>query len=77
MIFTDDVKCSHGATVGEMDKEAYFYLISRGIAPDEARAILIEAFIGDVVDGIDILEIRDHFITRTASWMKDAFGGNE
>ena len=77
MIFTDDVKCSHGATVGQMDKEAYFYLVSRGIAPAEARAILVEAFIGDVIDGIDILEIRDHFITRTSSWMADAFGGNE
>ena len=75
MIFTDDVKCSHGATVGQMDKNAYFYLISRGIAPAQARAILVEAFIGDVMDGIDILEIRDHFLARAHAWMEHAFKG--
>ena len=44
-IFADDVKCSHGATVGELDAEQLFYLRSRGIAPDEARAMLVRAFL--------------------------------
>jgi Fe-S cluster assembly protein SufD len=48
-IYADDVKCAHGATVGELSKEALFYLESRGIAPDEAQALLTEAFIGDAI----------------------------
>ena len=51
-IFADDVKCAHGATVGELDKQALFYLASRGIAPAEAKALLLRAFIGSVFDGI-------------------------
>ena len=51
-IFADDVKCAHGATVGELDKNALFYLQSRGIAPAEAKALLLRAFIGSVFDGI-------------------------
>jgi Fe-S cluster assembly protein SufD len=51
-IFADDVKCAHGATVGELDKTALFYLESRGLAPAEAKALLLRAFIGSVFDGI-------------------------
>ncbi len=48
-IFADDVKCSHGATVGELDAEQLFYLRSRGIAPDDARAILVRAFLDEAL----------------------------
>ncbi len=48
-IYADDVKCAHGATVGELSKEALFYLASRGVEPAEAQALLTEAFIGDAV----------------------------
>lgn len=48
-IFADDVKCAHGATVGELSKDALFYLASRGVGPAEARALLTEAFIGDAL----------------------------
>ena len=51
-IFADDVKCAHGATVGELDAMALFYLQSRGIAPAEAKALLLRAFVGSVFDGI-------------------------
>jgi Fe-S cluster assembly protein SufD len=51
-IFADDVRCAHGATVGELDANALFYLQSRGIAPAEAKALLLRAFIGSVFDGI-------------------------
>ncbi len=51
-IFADDVKCAHGATVGELDANALFYLESRGIAPAEAKALLLRAFVGSVFDGI-------------------------
>lgn len=51
-IFADDVKCAHGATVGELDATALFYLESRGIAPAEAKKLLLCAFVGSVFDGI-------------------------
>jgi len=49
-IFADDVKCSHGATVGELDAEQLFYLRSRGIPEVEARAILVRAFLAEALD---------------------------
>ena len=51
-IYADDVKCAHGATVGELDAMALFYLASRGIAPAEAKALLLRAFIGSVFDDV-------------------------
>jgi Fe-S cluster assembly protein SufD len=49
-IFADDVRCTHGATVGQLDKEALFYMQSRGIAAAEARSLLTYAFAGEVLD---------------------------
>lgn len=51
-IFADDVKCAHGATVGELDAQALFYLESRGIAPAEAKKLLLHAFVGSVFEDI-------------------------
>ena len=51
-IFADDVKCSHGATTGQLSDEEMFYLRSRGIPENEARAILLKAFAEDVIDTI-------------------------
>ncbi|MDQ2878261.1 MAG: SufD family Fe-S cluster assembly protein [Pseudomonadota bacterium] len=51
-IFADDVKCAHGATVGELDAGALFYLESRGITPADAKALLLRGFIGSVFEGI-------------------------
>ena len=51
-IFADDVKCAHGATVGELDKTALFYLESRGILPAEAQALLTRAFLSDALVSI-------------------------
>ncbi|NNM57815.1 Fe-S cluster assembly protein SufD [Acidocella sp.] len=53
-ILADDVKCSHSATVGALDETALFYLQSRGLAPPQARRMLIEAFAADIVDGADL-----------------------
>lgn len=52
-IFADDVKCAHGATVGEIDAGALFYLTSRGVPPVQARALLTRAFLSDALDGLD------------------------
>ncbi|MDR3667989.1 MAG: Fe-S cluster assembly protein SufD [Ignavibacteriaceae bacterium] len=59
-IFADDVKCSHGATVGQLDNEALFYLKSRGIGEEKSRDILIHAFASDVVRRIKIDKIKEH-----------------
>jgi Fe-S cluster assembly protein SufD len=58
-IYADDVKCAHGATVGELDANAVFYLGSRGIAPAEAKAMLLRAFIGSVFEGIGDMAERE------------------
>lgn len=59
-IFADDVKCSHGATIGKLNDEAKFYLKSRGIGEDAATAILIHAFASDVITSIKIPALRDY-----------------
>jgi Fe-S cluster assembly protein SufD len=58
-IFADDVKCTHGATVGQMNDEALFYLRSRGISAAGARQMLIRAFASDVVNRITIQPVRE------------------
>jgi Fe-S cluster assembly protein SufD len=59
-IFADDVKCSHGATVGELDKEMLFYLRSRGISKADAERMLCTAFADEVIAAISGPAIRDH-----------------
>lgn len=58
-IFADDVKCSHGCTVGQLDEDAMFYLRSRGIPKKEARALLLFAFSADVLGSIKIPELKN------------------
>ncbi|AFH50598.1 Fe-S cluster assembly protein SufD [Ignavibacterium album JCM 16511] len=59
-IFADDVKCSHGATVGKLDEDAKFYLKTRGIGEEAATAMLIHAFASDVIKTIKIESLRDY-----------------
>jgi Fe-S cluster assembly protein SufD len=61
-IYADDVKCTHGATVGQLDAEALFYLRSRGIGRDQARSLLTYAFANDVVRRIKVESIRNHLV---------------
>lgn len=70
-IFADDVKCSHGATIGELDDKAMFYLMSRGIDPTTARQMLVEAFTDDALARIDNETIADTFRERIRAWMMD------
>lgn len=58
LIFTDDVQCSHGATVGQLDEQALFYMQSRGISVDEARGLLIQAFTMEVLTRIPVKTIE-------------------
>lgn len=61
-IYADDVKCSHGMTTGELDSSALFYLQQRGIPADEARRMLIVAFVGDIIEKINIPLLRERLI---------------
>jgi len=58
-IYADDVKCSHGATVGQLDQTALFYLRSRGMSYDNARMLLMYAFIAEVINKINIKQLHD------------------
>jgi Fe-S cluster assembly protein SufD len=59
-IFADDVRCTHGATVGRLDDDALFYLRSRGVPLDESRAMLIDAFVHEITDAIEPASLRAH-----------------
>ena len=63
-IYADDVRCSHGATTGQLDPEALFYLMSRGLSRREAQATLLLAFAGDVVETVGIEPLRNWLISR-------------
>ena len=58
-IYADDVKCSHGSTVGQLNEQALFYMRQRGISEDEARLLLKFAFAGEVLDSIGMMPLRD------------------
>ncbi len=66
-IFSDDVKCTHGSTVGQLDEDALFYLETRGVPKSEAQQLLMEAFLSDVLDRIpnEALknQVRDIYLT--------------
>jgi Fe-S cluster assembly protein SufD len=59
-IFANDVKCTHGAAVGQLDENAMFYLRSRGLGVAESRAMLIRAFAGDILNRVKIVPVREH-----------------
>ena len=67
-IYADDVKCSHGATVGALDADALFFLRSRGIPEAEARAILVRAFLSEALDPITHEEARAAMEAAIAAW---------
>ncbi len=63
-VFADDVKCSHGATVGEVNEEQLFYLMSRGLTENESRFLIIEGFLKEILDFVTVEEIQNLLITR-------------
>jgi Fe-S cluster assembly protein SufD len=58
-IYADDVKCTHGATVGQLNEESIFYLRARGIGADTARRMLIHAFAGEIIERVRCLPVRE------------------
>lgn len=71
-IFADDVKCAHGATVGELDARALFYMESRGIPAARARALLTRAFVADAIDRIADETVREAFAADADAWLDGA-----
>jgi Fe-S cluster assembly protein SufD len=69
-IFADDVQCGHGATSGRLDENLLFYLKARGIPAKEAEALLIQAFVGEAVDGIAHEGVRELLNGRVAAWLE-------
>ncbi len=68
-IFADDVQCGHGATTGTLDDQLKFYLMARGIPAKEAEALLIQAFVGEVIDTIAQESLRDALSAATLAWL--------
>jgi Fe-S cluster assembly protein SufD len=69
-IFADDVQCGHGATSGDLDEDLLFYLKARGIPPKEAEALLIQAFVGEAVEGIEHAGLRDALMDQVVAWLR-------
>jgi len=68
-IFADDVQCGHGATAGDLDENLLFYLRARGIPEQQAQALLIQAFVGEAVEGIEHAGLRDTLMAEVAAWL--------
>ena len=68
-IFADDVSCAHGATIGELNKEHFFYLLSRGIPYMKARDILIKAYLSEILDDIDNKYLSNQLETAINFWL--------
>jgi Fe-S cluster assembly protein SufD len=69
-IFADNVQCGHGATSGALDGELKFYLMARGIPEAEAEALLIRAFLGEAIEGIEHAGLREALMDSVAAWLK-------
>lgn len=77
LIYNDDVKCSHGATTGRLDDNALFYMRSRGIPLAEARLMLMQAFMTDVIDTVRVEALRDrlrHLVERRLAGFEASCG---
>ena len=68
-IYADDVACSHGSTVGAIEEDAIFYLVSRGVPRKQAQDMLVLAFLAEAIDEIDSNDLADDINDRLAAWM--------
>jgi Fe-S cluster assembly protein SufD len=73
-IFADDVKCTHGAAVGQLDEEALFYLQARGIGRQAARGMLIRSFAGEIVDRVKVVALRTRLEESISAWLDRSEG---
>lgn len=71
-IYADDVKCSHGATTGQLDEEPLFYLRSRGLSEGQARTLILEAFLAEVIEKIDNEDLEADITQKAQAWLNSA-----
>ncbi|MEY4987775.1 MAG: hypothetical protein RL567_1554 [Bacteroidota bacterium] len=71
-IWADDVKCSHGTTTGQLSDEALFYMRSRGISQDAAKTLLMLAFVQQVIDKVEIADLKESISNRVVAKMEQA-----
>ena len=69
-IYNDDVKCTHGATIGQMDEEALFYLCSRGIPMRKAKIIMLRAFTNETLEHMSIDSVRETLENVVMDWFE-------
>ena len=70
-IYADDVKCSHGSTTGQLDEDALFYLQTRGISKDNAKKLLVSAFIGEVIEAVEnenTVDLIERLLKKEHGW---------
>jgi len=70
-IFADDVQCAHGAAIGQMDEMAKFYMASRGLAPEIARRLLIEAFVADAFVAVSDLALQADLLDKALAQLEE------
>ncbi|MCK5746938.1 MAG: SufD family Fe-S cluster assembly protein, partial [Oricola sp.] len=70
-IYADDVECAHGSTVGALDDDALFYLRQRGLSEQQARALLVQAFVGEAMESIEDDAARAVFAARVNGWLEE------
>ena len=68
-IYNDDVKCSHGSTTGAIDLDSLFYLRSRGINLKEAKKILLNGFLNEIITPIDIISYNNKINKKINNWL--------
>ena len=71
-IFADDVKCAHGAAIGQLDQAAAYYMASRGIQPDAVRKLLVQAFIADALTALEDRRIAERMLERALEHLDGA-----
>ena len=70
-IFTDEVICSHGATVGNLDVNSLYYLQTRGLSESQSKALMIESFANELIDCVKNEEIKDLMKLSLTKWIKE------
>lgn len=76
-IYADDVKCSHGATTGQLDEAPLFYLRSRGLSEAQARMLLVQAFVDEVVDKVSDSALHDEIKEKAGRWLEAALKSDD
>ena len=70
-ILADDVRCSHGTTIGQLEEDELFYLRSRGLNETLARKLLVHGFAGEILDGIAIEDLKNDLTTQVFSELEE------